>query len=401
MRTLLTFVFLIIAFRAYPQETQSAEALLEAGVRLQESGDHHRAIVLFNQCIYLYPALAEAYVLRASSKEQLQELQSALTDYSLSLELMPDQYEVLLMRGTLLFRMELYERARTDFLKLLDFPFGETTTIFYRKSAHSEGTDKILTAQGFIKPQVYNYLGLIEMKLNRCERAIAYADSAILLNTTEADYYVNRALAKQSCNHAAFMKDFESALALDPEHPLALHNLAVLNAKKGSYLEAEQQLTEAIERDSTFFSSYVERGYYRLQRGNYRGALSDYNQALQLISSDPEVWVNRGITKEKLKDFKGAYSDFTHAIDLQENLAIAWLNRGNLFTKEGRYKEAIEDYTVAITFDEGYAAAYYNRAVAHHRLKLLHEACDDLTRAGKLGFKVDARMKELFCKPVN
>jgi len=398
MRFMVSILLLLISGTLHSQsQPKSAEAILEEGITLQEEGDYAGAIVLFNQCIYLYPTQAEAYALRAACKEQLHELSSALTDYTISLELLPNQFEVLLKRGALLFRLSLYERARNDFEKLLTLPPGETTTVFYRKSAHSKGTDKIMTAQGFLLPQVFNYLGLIETQLHNCKRGISYADSAIKHNNTEADYYVNRALAKQACQDQTFILDFQRALELNPDHTIALHNLAVESSKTGSYEQAEKQLTAAIQGDSTQSSSFAERGYYRLQRGDFKGALSDYNQAIVLSNTNPEIWFNRGMTKEKLKDFVGAYADYKQAIELQEDFTKAWLNRGNLFSKQGRYREAIEDYSVAITYQADYAIGYYNRALAKHYEKS-SDACEDLKQAIALGMKVEKSVKEEICK---
>jgi tetratricopeptide (TPR) repeat protein len=217
MRFIVSLCLVLISVMLHSQsQPKSAEAILEEGITLQEEGDYAGAIALFNKCIYLYPTQAEAYAFRAACKEQLHQLSSALTDYTISLELLPNQYEVLLKRGALLFRLELYEKSREDFLKLLTLPTGETTTVFYRKSAYSEGTDKIMTAQGFLKPQVFNYLCLIETQLNQCKKGVAYADSAIALNPIEADYYVNRALAKQACQDRTFKADFNRALDLNP-----------------------------------------------------------------------------------------------------------------------------------------------------------------------------------------
>lgn len=395
---MVSIFLVVISGTLYSQnQPKSPEAMLEEGMVLQEDESYADAIVLLNECIYLYPSLAEAYALRAACKEQLAQLNSALTDYTISLELLPNQYEVLLKRGALLFNLELYEKSRQDFSKLLTLPTGETTTVFYRKSAHSEGTDKIMTAQGFLKPQVYNYLCLIETHLNQCKKGIAYADSAISLNPIEPDYYVNRALAKQVCGDKTFKADFDKALELNPEHAIALHNLALLEGKDGSYEQAEKRLTEAINSDSTLSYSYSERGYYRFQRGDYRGAISDYNQALKLNNTNPEVWLNRGIAKERLNDFKGAYADYTQAIELQEDFTKAWLNRGNLFTKQGQYQKAIEDYTAAITFHPNYAAAYYNRALAKHHLKS-SGACEDLKEAIALGMKIDKTVRDEICR---
>jgi tetratricopeptide (TPR) repeat protein len=399
MRTFLIFVWLISSFAVCAQETtQSAEALLEEAIHQQNADNHREAIALFSKCLYLKADFVEAYSGRAASKERLKDLTGALTDLNSCLAIVPDQYEVLLSRGTLLFRLGRYTDAKVDFLKLLKLPSGETTSVFYRKSAHSEGTDRIITAQGSSRSQIFNYLGLIEVQLGNASQGVVFLDSAIKRNPTDADFYVNRALAKQACQDATASADFQKALAINPDHAIAKHNLAIQSAKRGSFVDTEKQLTAVIESDSTLYFPFVNRGYYRFMSGNYSGALSDYNQAIRLNNADPEVWLNRGLVNEKLHNLKGALADYTQAIELKEDLVKAWLNRGNVYMKQELYTDAIEDYSAAIIYQPNYGHAYFNRAIALYKKKLHEEACVDLQRAEKLGVVVDAKMKKSICK---
>jgi tetratricopeptide (TPR) repeat protein len=255
-----------------------------------------------------------------------------------------------------------------------------------------------MTAQSALKAQVYNYLGLIESSLRNCSYAVQYLDSAIQLTPDEADYYVNRALAKQTCDDLTATADFNKALTLQPNHPLAKHNLAISKAKAGHYDEAEAQLTEAIHADSLMLDPYLERAYYRLLKKNYRGALEDYNMAIRLNRLDPDIWLNRGVTKEKLFDLTGAYRDYTEAIELDNAFVKAWINRGNILAAQKKYNEAIEDYSAAITYQSDYGVAYYNRAIAYYRLNKMEEACNDIKEAEKLNQRVNLKTKEKFCK---
>ena len=127
-------------------------------------------------------------------------LAGANTDYNIYLELKPDQPEALLSRATVRYQLGLYEQSKEDFLKLLTLPVGETQTIFYNQSASASGANQIMTAQGAIKPQIFNYLGLVETKLGHYKEAITWLDSAIALRRKEADYYVNRGIAKEGMN---------------------------------------------------------------------------------------------------------------------------------------------------------------------------------------------------------
>lgn len=399
MDRIVIILCLAITLTTFAQDKiKQAETLLEEGFKAQHAGRLADAVELFSKSLAEYPAYTEAYNARASVYERLNKPDLALRDYTISLEFKPDQYEVLLSRGALLFQLKKFVEAKVDFKKLLQLPAGETNIIFYRQSAHSPGTDRMMTAQSALKAQVYNYLGLIESSLRNCSYAVQYLDSAIQLTPDEADYYVNRALAKQACNDLTATDDFNKALTLHPNHPLAKHNLAISKAKTGHYDEAEAQLTEAIQTDSLMLDPYLERAYYRLLQKNYRGALEDYNMAVRLNRIDPEIWLNRGVTKEKLFDLTGAYRDYTEAIELDNTFVKAWVNRGNILVAQKKYNEAIEDYSAAITYQPNYGVAYYNRAIAYYRLNKIEEACDDIKKAEKSKYPVDQKVKDRFCQ---
>jgi tetratricopeptide (TPR) repeat protein len=399
MARIVIILCLAITLTTFAQDKiKLAETLLEDGFKAQHEGKLNDAVELFSKSLTEYPAYTEAYNARASVYERLNKPDLALLDYTISLEFKPDQYEVLLSRGALLFQLKKFVEAKVDFKKLLQLPAGETNTIFYRQSAHSPGTDRMMTAQSALKAQVYNYLGLIESSLRNCSYAVQYLDSAIQLTPDDADYYVNRALAKQTCDDLTATADFNKALTLQHNHPLAKHNLAISKAKAGHYDEAEAQLTEAIRADSLMLDPYLERAYYRLLKKNYRGALEDYNMAIRLNRLDPEIWLNRGVTKEKLLDLTGAYRDYTEAIELDNTFVKAWVNRGNILAAQKKHTEAIEDYSAAITYQPDYGVAYYNRAIAYYRLNKFEDACNDLKKAERLNQLVEQRTKDRFCK---
>jgi len=378
------------------QRPPSTEQLYEQGIERLNEEQYEQALSLLNEVIKLNPKYPEAYAARAEVRERLSDLDGAMIDYAICVELLPNQYDPLFSLAVIRYELKLHELAKQDFLKLQRLPAGATNRILYRQTAHGSGTDKIMTAQGDIKSELYNYLGLIETQLQNCKRGISYLDSAIQLNPTEADYYVNRALAKQACNDKSAGEDFKRALVIDPNHSLTRHNIAV-QAREDSFDQTEKQLTDIIQADSTLQYPYIARGYYRLTNQDFKGALADYNQALKIDDLDPHLWLNRGMTREKLNDLTGAFSDYTQAIELKESFANAWVNRGNVLVKQGRFQDAVEDYTVAILHQPDYGYAYFNRGLAKH-YQNLPGACDDIKQAEILGMKVEKSVKEDVCK---
>ena len=399
MRVIWTIVLACsVAIACAQEERINARKLYERGEEAFNNSRYTEALSLLNSCLQESPGYADAYFTRAATRERLKDLQGAHTDYNIYLDLKPNHPEALYSLSMLQYRLGMYPQAKENLLKLLKLPHGETTTIYFRTSPSPTGKNQITTAQSAIKPQIFNYLGLVETQQKNYKDAIVWLDSAIRLEDKEPDYYVNRGMAKEGIHDSTAISDYQKALLLNPEHSAALHNIAVLKRISGDKAAALDELEKAIESDSSMLYPYLERAYQRMEGGYYKGALEDYNKALEIYDKDAETWMSRGMAKEKLNDFRGAYSDYTHALELNEKLEKAWLNRGNVLTKQAKYKEAIDDYTIALTFNPEYAYAYYNRAIAKQKLKLNAEACEDLKKSEQLGQSVSEKMKKEICK---
>ena len=400
-RTIHLVFFVLLWGISWGQEKAKKPHLLyEEAESAFSDGKYKDALATLDQCLKGSPNFVEAYSLRGAVKEQLKDLDGALTDYSIYLERFPDHKEVLINRAVLRYKIGFYDLAKEDFLRLLLLPdSGETNAIFYKQAMSVEDKNPMMTmsTQGNHTSYLYNYLGLTESKLQNFEQAKIYFDSAIKLNSKEPDYFVNRGLARESLNDSTAILDYGQALRLNPNHALANHNLAALKAKKLQTMTSEERLTKTIEIDSTMLLPYLERAQQRFESKYYQGAKDDYTMALEIDSSNVEIWLGRGLAKEKLKDFKGAFSDYTKAIALKENFAKAWLNRGNVLLKLERYGDAVEDYTVALIYYPDYPSAFYNRAMAKIKLKKNEEACSDLKRAEELGMKVESKVKSKVC----
>lgn len=399
MRNILLLILFVFHFTIYAQEKpkKPTQLYVEAD-ELYSFGKYSEALVLLNECLKINAGFMDAYPLRASVRDQLNDPDGALTDYSIYLEQFPQNPEVLLGRAMLRYKIGFYDQAQDDFKKILSLPAQATNTVFFRQDMRvGERIPAMSTTNQGHHAVIYNYLGLIDLKLNNPGTALDYFDTAIRLDPREPDFYVNRGLAKEAVSDSTAYVDYEVALKLNPNHTLASHNLEAAMAKGKVNVSKEERLTKTIEVDSTMLLPYLERALQRYESGFYKGALEDYNHAIDLSADDAEIYFARGLTKEKLKDFEGAFSDYTKAIDLRENFLKAWLSRGNVLLKLERYNDAIDDYTVALIYDSDYPHAYYNRGIAKMKLKKNDEACADFKQAETLGMTVDGKVKSKVC----
>lgn len=383
----------------FAQQRRDVPALFEQAENAHDAGDYKEALRLLNECIRINPGFMPAYAKRGSTREQLNDPAGALTDYSIYLEHITEDPDALLARGLLHFRVGHFDLAKDDFQKLLKMKAGPTNTVLYRQSSFGRGTDMITTMQSGGRSRYLNYIGLCETKLKSYTQAIIAFDSAIRLDPRDADYYVNRGIAREAAGDSLASDDYRKALTLEPSHGIAKHNLSVLQKKAGNKEQAETILNDVLESDSSMAYAYLQRAQQRFEAGYYKGALDDYNSVVRINDSDPEIFLARGLTREKLKDLQGAFSDYTKAIDLKEDMVKAWVNRGNVLLKLNRYNDAIEDYSVAIVYAPDLAAAFYNRGIAKYKLKQLKEACNDIKVAESLGFKGEEKTVQKICGP--
>ena len=393
-----SLLLIFLANSLVAQDRKNAQHCFEQAELAYLSGRYTDALDQYNRGLVIDAGYYNAYPQRAAVKERLGDWKGAVTDYSIYLDRFPENMEARFSRGLARYQGRQFSFAIDDFRQLLSAPpGGETQTIFYRQSLQGGGTDRIISAQGSIRDYIYNYIGLAAYELKHYAEAIASFDSAIRINPREPDYFVHRGLARQGSGDSdGAERDYNKALELNPDHAVAYHNLGVLRSGRGDK-SAGELLDRAIENNPHLSYTYLERGYYRLEKGDYTGALLDYTKALEIDPDAADSWVNRGLVKEKLNDHAGAYADFTKAIAIEPRLEKAWFCRGNVLTRMNRLSEAIEDYTVAILYYPEYGMAWFNRAIVNHRLGYLKEACTDVQRAEALDVQGTDRLRKKVC----
>jgi tetratricopeptide (TPR) repeat protein len=381
------------------QAKKDANYYFEQGELALDDNKHLMALAHFNECIRLNPYFWDAYPGRAAAKEAMGDTKGALRDYTIYADAKPNNPEVLFSRALLRYQTGQHQSAKEDFTKLLTLPTGTTNKIFFRMDQFGSTTDKAFTTQSSNKATLFNYLGLIELKLKNYSASAIHFDSAILLDSKDAQFFVNRGILKEHLkDSSAAIADYEEALRLDPTFGLAIHNIAVIKRTRGQQDESESLLDEAILQNPNLPYPYSARVYYRMKHKNMKGALADYDKVLELNKEDEEAWLHRGLVKEAIKDNDGAFIDYTQAIALKIDYPKARLARANLLSKQNRPKDAIEDYTAAITWDGEYGKAYYNRALALEKLGKIKEACADITLAERFNAVIDKSVKEKLCK---
>ena len=196
------------------------------------------------------------------------------------------------------------------------------------------------------------------------------------------DDYINRGhtYVNLKLNDLA-LKDFEQAIQLNPNHPIAYMNRGACYMYLGSNEQALNDYNMAIQIDPQYATAYMNRGVYYDAIEQYIIALEDFNMAIQLNPNLAEAYGNRGNTYKDLGLSDESIKDYNTAISLNPNFAEAYVNRGNMYHDLGQNNEAISDFNIAIQLNPNLAEAYGGRGNCFSELQKYRLALSDYNKS--------------------
>jgi serine/threonine protein kinase/Tfp pilus assembly protein PilF len=184
-------------------------------------------------------------------------------------------------------------------------------------------------------------LGNCHDRMGRDASAEACYSVCIALRPTFHWAYFNRGLTRlRQQRYPAAIVDFDKALALRPDLTDAYHDRALARKALGQFAQAEEDLTEAIQRGGPS-RLYFLRARVREKRGNLQGAQHDLDEGLRRPPGDEKSWLTRGyflLSRNPL----AALADFDQALRLNPLSLDALQNKAHVLAEKlHRNEEAL------------------------------------------------------------
>jgi carboxyl-terminal processing protease len=154
--------------------------------------------------------------------------------------------------------------------------------------------------------------------------------------------------------------------------------------KRGQYMDAIADCTEALRLDPNVAVAYTVRGLAHWARGEYTAAIADCGRALALDPANGPAYSLRGQCELSIKDYIGAVHDFDAAIRLLPETSNFYEQRGAAYLSLHRDEEGLDDLDQAIQFQPGNARAHYLRGLTLYQRGNYEGAKDDLAKAIQL-----------------
>ncbi|WKN31105.1 tetratricopeptide repeat protein [Porifericola rhodea] len=394
------FIIMLLSLKALAQP-ETADDLFKHANNLYQEAKFSSALNFVNRAIAQEAKKHDYYQLRAEIFESLEDLPSALTDYTIITHLQPEITDYWFKKAQLNYKLARYETALTDLHHLLNMPEGPTTAVYFKGKTDALGfaASNMSTIQSDMEAELYNYISMSHLALNNIDSAKTYINLAIEHKPSEADYFANLALVFEAeQDTVAAIRSYQQALARQSDHELALRNISLLATDSDSKKFIEEAYDLAIAQEASY-QSYFNRAVLRQSKGEHRKAVQDFDQALALAGNNTEMLILRGYSKEKSAGLEGAIEDYSTALKHNPNHVKAYSNRANAYYKLKRYNEALDDYNTVISLNPEEAKYYYNRGITLYYLGKISRACTDLNKSLDMGFLAAQKPLKKFCKP--
>ena len=336
--------------------------LLAMSKRNQEAlGDYRKTVELI-------PGFSTAWKNLASCHVSREEFDDALYAFERALEIDPELVVAHLERGILLGRMSRIHDAILDFDAILTRePENEIVLALRARSfIITEQYDKAIADFDKlieINPSVPGHLGRASVWLykNCPEEAEKDFAEAIQLQPESTEQiqlqqlFIEAGVAQHRENYLEVIEKADAALQIDADSADGLMIRAGGKWYLEDWVEASEDFSQVLQRDSERIAAYSGRGQVRVELGEYDDAILDLDRAVELATNgeDQEETARayalngRALAKAGLEKWDEAIEDFDQSIQLCTENAWAQYNLGRMYDLRGDRRAAVICFRLA------------------------------------------------------
>lgn len=205
--------------------------------------------------------------------------------------------------------------------------------------------------------------------IEACTRLI---DSGQAANPQLVAAYSQRGFLRRLKEPDLALTDYNAALNIQADAPVALTNRAWIYMTRSRYDVALQDLNKAIELFPPALAARARyyRGYTFAKQKDYPAAMSDLNEAVRVEPGNPDPYLTRGELEQAQQLYDAALRDFDEFSKRATRSPRGLIARGMVLEATGRAKEALLAYENAVLLDPANSQAL----AARDRLRSAQDA---------------------------
>jgi Flp pilus assembly protein TadD len=229
----------------------------------------HDSMSLWNDVINKYPTATIAWDNRGSARNKLGDLEGAVADYSIAIQLSPMQASLYNNRGATFLESNQFPEAINDLTRAIELRMGYYQAeynlgIAFEKSGQWREAYDVWTRILELKPdmtylhETKGEIAFFNLKDN--EAAINDYTQAIRYEPMNASLYNNRGAAYHlSGDHLAALNDYRRAVELAPELSVAWFNAGMIEVLHGDKTKGCENLQMSVEMGYTAATDSINK----------------------------------------------------------------------------------------------------------------------------------------------
>lgn len=279
------------------------------------------ALEAYDQALKLSPDLYYIFINRAETKEQLEDLDGALADYS--------SYINNLKERNLMVDDDVQARIRIIQDKLVQ---------------RAQGNNYPLNAEELLNAD-----------------SIAVSPDEEIDQAMLAKIYYRGKASFDAGDYVSANLDFNTILRHNPRFVEALSGRGYIRLRTKDLAGAMSDFNLALSIKRLDYTSLLGRGEVKEKLLNYSGAIEDYTVAISLEPGLSPAFFNRGIAWFRMNNYSKAEEDFTITIRLQPKHDRAYFNRGLTRFNLNRNNDGCQDWKQAANLGHPRAKEYLDK----------------------------------------
>ena len=195
------------------------------------------------------------------------------------------------------------------------------------------------------------------------------------------------------------LKEYLTAIELDPQHAEAHNNLGILYKDLGKQEESFREYQTALRlQPNSAQIHYNLANAYRIN-GKFKRAQDHYERTTRLDPYHAQAYNNLGFVYENQGKLNEAFESYRRAIQIREDYALPHFNLARIYNSQGRLDEAIIEYETGIRLDPKNAKSHYFLGLVYDDLDRWDDARNEFKKALRLDPDFSSARKSLESLP--
>ncbi|KAI9204150.1 uncharacterized protein BJ171DRAFT_394502, partial [Polychytrium aggregatum] len=334
-------------------------------------GKFEKVVEDSTESIKLDPVYIKAINRRAQAYEKLDDLRSALKDYTTLCVLEEFKSEASLNSMDRVMK-RLGKDQAAEIMKTRKFQLPSETFItaymdsFRQTSAHAQRIIDLTPVEEGDRLVQSSFRLILERKYTEASEAAFKACDSPLSDAFKYHAFNIRgtfSFLKGDVN-AAFA-DFEEAIKLNPNDIDSLIKRASIFMERGDIASTLQELDSAEKINSQESDLYYHRGQVRFLTEQFAPAVEDYKKSIALDSNFVYAHIQLGVTLYKMGSVMEAMAVFRKATNKFENSFEVYNYHGEILLDQGNFTDALANFKKASSMQPNSPLPYINQAILH------------------------------------